>query len=356
MDLASAYKNKSYLFEKNQNEIEDGEKIVAEILKNTPIKDCDSVEFLSSNFEYDSYKVVKDRLGYCVKYSFDSSSNILQHENSILQHTHPYTPSAIDAGSIKFGDLFHYSVSSFEFAENARDFGLASLLTNWSSFFRVFSSIENVQCKRSFANYLRDLEQRVDLNNLPSDALAAIKDQYDFDRLNLICSSIMQQVYFLCSIIKPSKPQLCHGKLQPSNILHRSGMFKMIDFTDSFMGNRYFDLARLSIYLGLDAPSEKKMLSEFFASRNEQLNASLWEEYRECYDVMIRIVFLEIVSNFLKEVYVLSSQRPRKIWECIELFSKNSTPFYRLIPIVQENYQFVSSVVVSPMIGSSEDG
>ena len=127
-------------------------------------------------------------------------------------------------------------------------------------------------------------------------------------------------------------------------------MFKLIDFTESHHGNQYLDLSRLSIFLGLNSAQEKEMLTSLLKSKGQMLTKESWEEYRSCYDIMIRMVFVELIVSYLKEVYIFSSFRPIKILSIIETFSKNNKAFFRL-PIINEHYEFIYRMMLEPIIG-----
>jgi len=350
MNLESIYKSRPFLFEAQQDDVGGGEEIVAHLIQNSEIKEFDSIEFLSSNYEYDSYLVIKDNIGYCVKYSFDPNNTSLKNEAQALQQLSLAHPKMFDCQKIKFGDVLHYSITSFEFAENVKDFGLASLIENWDAFFGSYARVKDKNAGSSFFEYLNSFYATTELNNFPEDALAAVKDYYDFDALKDLLASVKYEINHLSKPSLVKKDEFCHGRLQPSNILTRNGMFKMIDFVDCYAGNHFLDLARLSIYLGLDANKEKEMLSSFLKLRSESLTKENWQEYRSCYDIMIRLVFIELIVSYLKEVYIYSSFRPAKILSIIEVFSKNNTSFFRL-PVIGKYHEFVYNMMLEPLIG-----
>ena len=353
MHLESIHKNRPYLLEISRDEIGGGEEIISHLLKNTEIQSYDSIDFLCSNYEYDAYKIIKNGLTYCIKYSFDSENTSLKNEIEILKLLHPISPRPFKHEKIKFGEMIHYSICSFEIAENIKYSGYANLFANWPRFFQRFSKIQSAECSTSFFDYLNLFFASNSFNSFPEDSIAAIKEYYDFSIFENILDSLKKEIMILCDPILIKNGELCHGKLQPSNILYRNGDFKMIDFTDSYMGNAYLDLSRLSIYLALDSNQEKQMLAEFLKFKNKSLNEQEWQQYRSCYDISIRMIFIELLVNYLKEVYIFSSFRPEKILNAVDIFSKNNKVFFRINPINQHK-DFVYKVILEPLIGKEQ--
>lgn len=350
MHLESIYKNKPYLFEIGKDDIGGGNEIVEHLMSQTLIGKPDLIKFLCSNYEYDAYLAVKNGVGYCVKYSFDVENVCLKNESKILNQNFPISPRPIICEKIKFGDDIHYSICSFEFADSIKDFGLASLLENWISFFNVYGQIQKSSCDSSFFDYLNEFYEKINFTSFPDDALKSIKKHYDFETLQDLIKSVIGEINSLSKSSLVKRPELCHGKLQPSNILFRDGMFKLIDFTESYHGNPYLDLSRLAVFLGLNSAQEKEMLSAFLQSKDQIFTKESWEEYRSCYDVMIRLIFVELIITYLKEVFVFSSFRPIKILSIVEVFSKNNKAFFRL-PVINKHYEFVYKMMLEPIIG-----
>lgn len=353
MSIGLTCKTSPYLFERQNEDVYGGEEIVQYILEKYKIDNISEIKFLASNYDYDCYLAISDGVGYCVKYSFDLENTCLREEAFVCQFIHPFCPQFFFCDKISYGQDLVFSISSYEFAENIRDFGLSALIQNWSSFFQSYEQIKSAQCKTHFAEYIDHVTKNYALSSMPEDAQLAIQDQYQTDLLNTIQREISKEIRALIRYCDLSKNETCHGKLQPSNILFRQGYFKFIDFTQSFSGNRYLDLARLSIFLGLDMQKEKAMLNAFHKDLSNINFLSIWSEYRACYDIMIRVVFLELLFDYMKEVYIMSSSRPLKILQIIDLFSKNREQFIKLMPVLKNNQEFVESIFLEPITGKN---
>jgi hypothetical protein len=73
-------------------------------------------------------------------------------------------------------------------------------------------------------------------------------------------------------------------------------------------------------------------------------------EYEICYQISLRKIFLEILTDYLKEVYVFSSSRPMKITDCVDCFSKNAASFFR-IQAVDKHKEFIYKCILEPILG-----
>ena len=74
-------------------------------------------------------------------------------------------------------------------------------------------------------------------------------------------------------------------------------------------------------------------------------------EYRQCFDLVLRKIFLEILFNFLKEVYIFESERPFKLLDIIDTFSQNQSKFMK-IAAISKNFEFIYNLFLQPLIGT----
>jgi hypothetical protein len=73
-------------------------------------------------------------------------------------------------------------------------------------------------------------------------------------------------------------------------------------------------------------------------------------EYRQCFDLVLRKIFLEILFNFLKEVYIFESERPFKLLDVIDTFSQNQNKFMKIV-VINKNFEFIYNLFLQPLIG-----
>jgi hypothetical protein len=352
MNFDTLYKNRPYLFEIEKDVFEDNNEILIKICKDANLEEPSQTAFVASNYDYDAYRVVCDGRWYYIKYSFDANNTSLKHEHEVVKNLKNFrTAAPIKYNKIKFGDPIHYSISSFEFAENVKNSGLCSLFEHKEQFLVDFGSLQNgFLPEMCFDEYLEKFLKSNDLNSFPDEAIESIKSHSSFDKINQIIEDLKKEILFYSKIQHLRKEEFCHGDLKPSNILFRGKSFDFIDFDNSFKGNRYFDLASLVINIGVNQDTERQIFN--FHSKNLPLNC--WSEYKACYEVAIRKTFLEMLISYLKEVYIFSSFRPIKILEMATKFSNNNQRFSN-IPSVLKSYEFIYKTMFEPIIGQDQE-
>jgi hypothetical protein len=349
MKLENIYKNTPYLFRSHNQDLE-GEVLAANILEKIGYTDIKKVSFLCSNSNYDAFKVDGEFESYCFKYSMDMSSPFFAREFDILKQLSPFCPTPHKQGEMKFGEKIQYIVSSYDYAENVKNFGVGGVYDNLQSFFYSLSQLWRVKVNRSFQQYLRDFFEKNQISNLPEHSLEAIKQHSDMGKIKDVLNSLKTEIDYLAQNNCLSKSEFCHGNMKPSNILIRNGYFKFIDLHDGFMGNRFFDIVRFMMQVGLSLDSQKKFIAQFLGS---ELNGEQIDEYNTCYNVVIRLVAYQAIFDYLTEVYLYENSRPHKLLESIDLFARNEEALKR-IPSLQKHMNFLFKDILEPIIGVSD--
>jgi len=351
MNSDSIYKHQPYFFEIEKDQFENNGEIVKSILDEVSIGGRDvSVSFLASNYNHDVYKAIVDGKFYCVKYSLDPNNTGLKTEfNIIKQLSNDCSCKAFHYGRELFGEKIHYLVSSYEKGESLKNSGAFSFMNNIDEFFFKYSLIQNGKADAVFFNeYINDFLNSARLDQFPEDGIEAMSAHTDIEIIKETIKSIELEIFSLCSPKVIKKNQLCHGKLKPSNVLFKNETFKFIDFTESYIGNIYLDIAGLCIYYGFDEQKEKFVLDKFMQINGIDPTQDQYAEYEVCSQIMRRKIFLDILTEYLKEVYVFSSSRPMRIAEIINLFAMNSKKFFR-IPTVNKHYEFLYKCILEPI-------
>jgi thiamine kinase-like enzyme len=353
MNFESIYKNRPYLFEIKKDSFEGNEEIIEEILKkeNIPFSDIE-ISFVSSNYNYDVYRITDKNNSYCIKYSFDTNNQSLKREFDVIKSLpNEISAIAVAYGKLFFGDIIHYSITSFENAEDIRSLGVSTIMSNLRDFLKDFQALQKCSAEvDSFNSYLATFLDTVKIKSFPEESIEAISAHTNLSIIQDSIKEIENEILYLCDPKILRRSTLCHGNLKPSNILYRNGAFKFVDFNDSYFGNQLLDLASLVIYSGLSNDNGKELIENFLCTQCKEYSEQALLEYRVCYQIMVRKVFLEILITYLKEVYVFSSSRPMKILDCIDLFSKNADDFFR-IPAVVKHKEFIYKTIMEPVVG-----
>lgn len=352
MNLETIYKNKPYIFDISAKD-KDGEELALKILKSIGYPDATNISFLSSNADYDSFKASSGNRSICFKYSLDELSPFFSREFNVLKQLCPFSPSAEKHGSIKFGDKIQYLVTSFEAAENVKEFGISSIFENLDSFVYSFYQLSRVRTDRTFGQYLKDFFGRNDFTKLPEHCLQSIKESSKFNNLSQVFEILRNEIEYLAQQNFIKNTEFCHGNLKPSNILVRGGLFKFIDLNDSFMGNRFLDFIHLLLNIGLDLELQKEIIRGIFEKLGQEFPEEKIAEYNNCYNLQIRIILYKLMFDYLVEVYLYESSRPNKLLAIVDLFLRNQESF-KNIPNIQKYSDFLFNDIMEPMIGSED--
>lgn len=345
----STIKNKQpYLFEVSQDSAGEDFSFVEAILEACNLDKPSRVEFVACNYDYDVFKALINRRWYCIKFSFDTTNYKLKNEFECLKNSNAqFCPKAIRHDKIKFGDEVEYLVLSFEDFENLDDYGFGLLAANKDVFLRnYFESQKQTSPQRSFHEYINSFLRSISLDALGDDAVNSISDHSDIEKIKSTMQSIESELLALCTPEIIKKQDHCHGSLKPSNILSN---FNLIDFNEGYIGNDFMDLCCLMIHIGADLQTQKEWFNLFVMNKESSDVESLWKEYQHCYQIVLRKTFLEILSLYLREVYLFSSERPIKILRIINLFIKNQKTFFS-IPSINKHYEFIYKSILEPVI------
>jgi thiamine kinase-like enzyme len=306
------------------------------------------IQFLASNYHYDVYKVSCGGKSYCVKYSLDEFNLSLKKENEIILSLGAHSQH----NKMKFGEWINYLIMDFSTRPNLKKFGMAPLSEKKKELFQTYQNISNrAIVKTPFNEFILSFLKSISLDQFPSEALESIEAHTSLNDVRETIKSVENEIIHLCSSDILKRNDFCHGSLKPSNILFNGFDFSLIDFNESFLGNRYFDLATLMIYSGIKDQLEKEFFIAFLESQGKTFSQVEWIEYRTCYEVAIRKIFLEILSTYLKETYIFSSFRPMKIHDVVETFARSHETFFK-IPAVNKHYEFIYKCILEPIIGS----
>jgi hypothetical protein len=355
MSCNSIYKNEPYFFEIEKDTFEGGEEMVSEILKNASLDPSEfSISFVTSNQNYDVYKATSSKQSYCIKYSMDSKDVTIKREFDILNSLPNYSSAKpIHYGSKVFGEVIHHSIVSFENALNLKSLGVSLMFENLGEFFIKYNSLqqENLQL-RNYNEHLNDFLKSIKINNFPEESIEAIELYSNLNLIKQATKEIEDELFSLSDPKVVRKNSLCHGRLKTSNILFNQNTFKFVDFSESYLGNVYLDISAFCIYCGFNEDQERSFLDDFIKSNNKTPCEQDYFEYEVCSQIAKRKIFLEILTEYLKEVYVFSSSRPMKILDIIDLFARNSDRFLK-INSVKKHYEFIYKSILEPVFGSN---
>jgi hypothetical protein len=354
MDFNSIIKDQTYLFEAEKDLFSDNNDIIYKICEDSNLAKPSIIEFVTSTIDFDLYKIRSNSLNYIIKYSLDEFNSSLKYEFEIISSidkTITYQP--INYNKFKFGDFIHYSIYLDQKFESIKDFGIGIFVENIDLFIENYFSLQNkIEPELKHKDNIENFINQHSISFFDEDVVESINNHLDIEILKEIIDSIHSEIFLLFNSNYFDKNEFCHGDLNANNIFYCYKNFKFFNLFNAFSGNMYCDLASLVINLSLNKNIEKKMFNLFVKNKTTELIADEWIEYRKCFDLVSRKIFLELLFVYLKEVYLFSSKRPSKLFEIIEIFSQNKINFLK-IPIVNKNFELIYNLLLHPLIGKN---
>lgn len=360
MNYNALIKNQTYLFESEKDEFIHNNDIIYKICEDAKLEKPSTVQFVTSDINFDLYKICINNLNYIIKYSLDEFNTSLKKEFDITKNINKLIRfEPIIYNTFKYGDFIHYSIYLDENFESIKDFGIGILSEKKHLFIENYFLLQNsVNIETNYKDNILQFINEHSINFFDKDTLESIEKSLDIEKLKEIISSIHSEIFLLLNSKVFNKKEFCHGDLNYNNIFYCYKSFKFFNLSNAFTGNMYCDLANFVITNCLNKELEKKFFNLFVQYKKTQLIAEEWIEYRKCYDLICRKILLELLFLFLKEIYLFSSRRPIKLLQIIEIFSHNENNFLK-IPIINKNYEFIYNILLEPLIGkegSSEEG
>jgi serine/threonine protein kinase len=341
---------RAFFTSKRDEELEDLAKEIFNKINYCPI---DSIETIAVGYDFDTFKVKNGTDALCFKYSMDVSAPFFAREAAILKQLHPFCPELKKNGNIVFGEKMQYMITSFEHAESMAQFGVGSLFEYSDSFFYSFDNMTKVKNDRLFSHYLENFFDKYKIENIPAHFRESINELSDLNKFCDVLSILKSEIEYLHNKQRTinSPNQFCHGNLKPSNVLVRGGLFKFVDFFDSFCGSRFFDWSYFLTHIGLPLEHQKQLVESYFSAKSETFDTNCSTEYNLSYNLAIRLNIYQAIFHYLVEAYVYSNSRPHKLMENISFFMRNEFAFAN-IPTLQKHKGFLFENITNPILES----
>jgi hypothetical protein len=358
MSLKNLLDKRIYIFPESSNLFEsDDNSLYEEIFKKSKFKytDIDSIEFVNSNYNYDTYKIKIKNNFYILKYTLDESSNLLKKESNFLKKNKLILfPDFIEYDKINYGDNIQYSITECIQTESMNHLGTSLMLENIKVFFADFNELSSLNFKcNNFYYYINQHLKKIDFNKIPQDSIESISNQYDINIIKNLIYEIKLEIINNSKSDSFCQNDFCHGNLKLSNIFNCKDYFRFSNLDNYFIGNRYLDFSNLAIECCLNIDLEKDLFKQYLDVKKMTFSVSEWESYKKCYNIIIRKYFLDLLIKYFYEVFVLNRTRPIKIYNIIKLITKNIDNFLK-IPSVRNNYSLINDII-SKSIFSAKD-
>ena len=351
MKLSSLFKGKVYAFPQTRNQEQDltfASKVIEKVDSKLDVTD---ISLGAVNDNYDVFIITDtDQKKYKLKISLDDSDGVLKKEASVVKNTKSKTvPKFKNYGEIKVGENISYLLTIVPPYESIRDYGRSCLMENMDLF---FSNYFDFQCtksvrptyKTSLDKFFNNLDPQ---NYLPKDSLRAFESYTDYPLCREFMKELKEETYELTKKTHLPYKFKCHGNLSLDNIFFDKKMFYFDGFDSVYMGHPFIDLVDLLLEVGLPEENQYKILSKFCAVGE----LSEERDYFKClYEIQLRKKLGDLISNYIKEIYIYDSYRYDNILNIADVFSHCYERFCK-IEIFNKNRDFIMKTICEPIFG-----
>jgi thiamine kinase-like enzyme len=352
MHFSDLFKNKVYIVPNHIAAEESEIKLVKSLLNSLDEPICaENIKFVAETENYDIYKYEEKKYSYCIKISLDPNCKEINHESEYLKKINPLIrPDYVKDGVAKVGDELRYIITSYENAENLNSLGRSYFLDNFDSFCDSYSLMQQSEkISASYKDHLSEYFEMTQLENLMEDALQSIKDYTNFPLINKIMQDMKNELMMRYDESFSNQKFICHGNLNAENIISKNGLFKFVNFDNCYSSHCFLDLNEIIIELGLPENIEFSLLEIFCRKLNIELNKDELKLYKKCQQIVLIKKGIQLVTSYLKEVYVFNSRRKDEILKISDKFSQ-SYDRYMTIPHFKNNEDFILKTITEPIL------
>jgi len=351
MKLSSLFQGKVYAFPQTQNQDQDlhfAKKVIAKI--NSKIKVADiSIGKIEDNYDVFFIKD-ENKNNFKLKISLDDSDGILKKEANIIRNCKSSTvPVFKNYGQIKIGEEISYLLTSIPRYESIRNYGRSCLIENVDLFFNSYFDFQNTKPVRptyntSLNKFLLNLDPT---NYLPQDSLRAFESYTDYSLCRQFMESLKEETSSLAKDTNFLNTFKCHGNLSLDNIFFDKQRFYFDNFHSVFMGHPFTDFTDLLLELGIEEENQYSFLSKFCKIVEIPEDRDFFDKL---YKIQLRKKLGDLISNYIKEIYVYDSYRYDNILNIADVFSHCYERFCK-IEIFNKNRDFIMKTICEPIFG-----
>ena len=131
------------------------------------------------------------------------------------------------------------------------------------------------------------------------------------------------------------------------NIFFDKTNFYFDDFECVFMGHPYIDFTDILLELGISEDIQYKLFSQF--CRYGKISEDR-EFFKKLYEIQLRKKLGDLISQYIKEIYIYDSYRYDNILNIADIFSHCYERFCK-IEIFNKNRDFIMKTICEPIFG-----
>ena len=335
-NITQALNQRTFVTPRADFTTESQKELISLIMNRHGEKYITNIKLIDENDDYDSFLVEILDKGYCVKISFDEIP--IFYEFMVLKGIEhlQITPTAIDRNQIEFGSTVYYTIQTFEYSDNLASLGGSLILNeNYKNFDDAIFNLHKYKVPEEVLTYIDDTESYLNYRNINFNNILSHVDQneiLEFNFIKTLHSEIFQEMmnFYILNKNKIQQKQLVHGNMSLSCIICNNFNFKFINLENILIGSPFFDLCNLVFELQMSGMKEydfiTKKIEQYKLIDNRLKSGNFLQEYKVCKYIWTRKKFLDLLSDYIKEVIILNKVRQDKMGRLAHNFSNH---FYR---------------------------
>jgi hypothetical protein len=330
--ITNLFRDRLYVFSSAPEIYENEQIIISDIFEKEGLKKPKTLRFLNANINNDLFLITNSDGQFCVKLSLDKNNSKLKKEFDILKNNidRKITSFPIAYGVLENMDCVEYSIVGYLPIPNLYDFGLSPILESENSIPYLIENLARFDKRHvketindHFAKYLN-----FDILKIPEVDVKWIENHAQIREI------VKNQILYLQKIIKEKlviadlfTDHFCHGELNYSTILPFGEQLHAINFENSYLGDKLFELYCLRYELFYTEKMEQEFVNKIADINGEPY---CFEKIKKTKELASYFSLLKIMVDYLTEVYILKGSRQNKIIHCAFKLSKNYDSFYQL--------------------------
>ena len=351
MRISSLFKDKAYSFQERGSP-EDDNKFAIEVLKKLkPRLRAEDVGLIGvyDNFDLFSFKNQKKE-NMNLKISLSDPEGVLKKEATVLKAHKGYrVPKFIDYGEVKIGENVTSLLSKVAGGENIRNYGRSIIFEDYEDFIEAYSTVfDNRRVRRSYNSVIKKFTEGLEPSSfLPSDTIGAFQSYSNYPLYRELMQSLGAEMLNHTENIKNHFNFKCHASISLDSIFYGPTGFYFDFLWDLCMGHPFLDIVDLMLELGLETKDDKRFIGMLCDSLSVSFQQDLFDEM---YNLQLRKKLAELVTSYIKEVYLYDSFRYEKIFYIADTFAHSYDRFCS-IPMFKENRDFIMKTICEPIFG-----
>lgn len=260
-----------------------------------------SIEVIEKTFSYYIYTFKTKEVKHYLKIGTEADKIILSKEHNVIKNLKDadIAPKIINFG---YGSNYSYLLTNYQSAPTISEIGIGEIITNYKKpFLKFLSNFHNSNIKRKNQKYdfLQDLYDTCDFSYILGDENVRLLLE------NELTCKLLRSTEEIINILQTQadhiekKACVCHLDLNDKNIIFNYEKFKLVNFNNSYNLDPHWDMAFLSINLGLDKflSVEEDFVNIYNSySKKNKLSYSSLQDFKSC---AFKIILLKIITSFI---------------------------------------------------------